>query len=175
MMDECRYCASERVVPVLDVRIEESPTAGNKYRTRCLGCERWLPMTSADTFETHLRPHILPKSADPEADDPTIPLEEWDRAERFQDALDRLEDYRDRDRPYALVDDVDQDDAGDVEADVDADGHVDGQPVAADGSGQIDDQADESINRFECPATGCDAENDGHPDECPECGAVYDW
>lgn len=155
MMDECRHCSSGRVVPVLDVRIEQSPTAGNKYRTRCLECGRWLPMCGADDYENHLHPHVLPKDADPQAEDPTVPLEEWDNSERFQEVLDRLEDYADRDRPYTVV--------------------------AADGGEQIEDvdddepADDEPENLFECPATGCDRVNEGYPDECPACGATYDW
>lgn len=152
MKDECRYCGSERTVPVLDVRMEGQPHGGNPYRTLCLGCSRWLTLASKQAFKNHLRPHVLPKDADPESDDCTIPLEDWDRSERFQELRERIENYRGRDRPYALV--------------TDGSGDVDDEDVQ-------DDVDEEPINRFDCPK--CDVEVTGKPDECPDCGAPYNW
>jgi hypothetical protein len=80
VIDPCRYCSSERVAAVIDKRIEASPTAGNKYRTRCLGCGRWLPCCSAADFQTADHQHVLPRDADPDAEDPTVPAEEFDGA-----------------------------------------------------------------------------------------------
>lgn len=150
-MDECRYCGSGRTVPVLDVRMEGQPHGGNPHRARCLGCQRWLPMASKDDFKNHLHPHVLPRDADPDRDDCTIPLEEWDRSERFEQVVERLNAYRERDRPYAVATDGGQERVDDQES---------------------DDQ-DEESNRFDCPACGVGVE--GYPDECPDCGARYDW
>lgn len=47
-----------------------------------------------------------------------------------------------------------------------------GQRAMTDGG---DDTVDEPENRFTCPSTGCEAEVEGKPDECPECGAGYNW
>lgn len=154
MKDECRYCGSERTVPVLDARMEGQPHGGNPYKWRCLGCSRWLPLATKEAFKQHHRPHVLPKDADPEADGCTIPLEDWDRPERFDEIRERIESYRGRKRPYALVTD-----GGDDTDEVDVD----------------DDQDDveESPNRFECPT--CGEEVTGYPDECPHCEAGYNW
>ena len=78
MIEPCQYCASERVAAVLDKRMEHSPTAGNKYRKRCLSCERWLPMCSAGDFQTAEHQHVLPRDADPDDDEPTVPADEFD-------------------------------------------------------------------------------------------------
>ena len=78
MIEPCQYCASERVAAVLDKRMEASPTAGNKYRQRCLSCERWLPMCSAADFQTAEHQHVLPRDTDAEEDDPTVPANEYD-------------------------------------------------------------------------------------------------
>jgi hypothetical protein len=78
VIDPCDECKSERVAAVVDKRIEAAPTPGNKYRTRCLNCERWLPMCSAADFQTADIQHVLPRDADPEADDPTVPADEYD-------------------------------------------------------------------------------------------------
>lgn len=78
MIEPCEYCASQRVAAVLDKRIEQSPRAGNKYRQRCLNCGRWLPCCSAADFQTADHQHVLPRDSDPEADDPTVPVEEFD-------------------------------------------------------------------------------------------------
>lgn len=31
------------------------------------------------------------------------------------------------------------------------------------------------VNTFECGATGCGETVEGYPDECPHCGAAYNW
>lgn len=85
VMDECRYCYAEAVVPVLDKRLHNSPTAGNPFRSRCMGCERWLPMTGKDAFKEHPDSMVLPADQDP--DDPDLVLfTEYD----YQDELDQL-------------------------------------------------------------------------------------
>jgi rRNA maturation protein Nop10 len=147
MKDECPHCGSGRTVPVLDVRMRGQPHGGNPYRARCLGCDRWLPMASKEDFKNHLHPHVLRKDADPDADDCTIPLEDWDRADDYQEVLKRLERYRDRERPYEIATD-------------------------GDGTDETEQQA-ERTNNFACPA--CDEERTGYPDRCPDCGATYNW
>ena len=77
MIDPCRYCQSEKVAAVLDKRIEKSPTAGNKYRQRCLECERWLPCCSAADFQTADHQHVLPADVDADDPDPTVPVAEF--------------------------------------------------------------------------------------------------
>lgn len=81
MIEPCQYCASERVAAVLDKRMEKSPTAGNKYRKRCLSCGRWLPMCSAADYQTAEHQHILPADADPDDDDPTVQAAEFNGAD----------------------------------------------------------------------------------------------
>lgn len=66
--ETCRYCNAADVVPVLDRRIEEGATAGNKYRRICLACHRWLPMCSKAYYATHPNPHFLPLDAEPVAE-----------------------------------------------------------------------------------------------------------
>lgn len=88
MTGSCRYCASERTVPVLYERMERANwKAGNKYRVFCQECERWLPCCSKEDWRTHDNPHVLPADSDP--DDPElIPAGETefadDLANRFQ-------------------------------------------------------------------------------------------
>ena len=110
-------------------------------------------MTSKDTFKSHLRPHVLPKDADPETEGSTIPLEDWDRSEQYQELVDRLKSYQERERIYGTVADAGEE--GDEE-------EVDDQPAN-----------DEETNRFECPA--CGQEVTGYPDDCPHCGHPYKW
>lgn len=150
MMGDCRYCGSGRVVPVLHARMLGQPHGGNPYRSRCLECSRWNPVISKDTFKNHLRPHVLEKDADPDAEGSTIPLEDWDESERYADVVERLENYADRDRPFELA------------------GATDGGQEADD----VDDQESDE-NRFECPT--CGGENTGKPDDCQHCGATYQW
>lgn len=163
MTEPCEYCASERVVPVLDKRIEKAPRAGNKYRTRCLGCWRWLPMTSKAAFKQHENSHILPADADPEKEDNLVALDDYD----YRDEIEELVEKQERQRA----------------ADVAADG---GKVLATDGGQDVpesetptveddDDEEQGERNRFECPATGCGATVDGRPEECPECEAPYNW
>ena len=147
MIEPCQYCASERVAAVLDKRIEKSPTAGNKYRKRCLACERWLPMCSAGDFQTAEHQHVLPADVDPDEDDPTVPAVE------FNGAVDGLSGATDAtaDTPEALTDG--------------------GEDVEPDGDG--DEEPD--VNTFDCP--GCGGHVEGYPDECPHdgCGVPYNW
>lgn len=77
-MENCKYCHSDRVVPVLDEGIEQRPPGGNKHRRRCLTCERWLPMCSAKAFRTHPDPHVLPVDGIE-----VIPLSASETAERY--------------------------------------------------------------------------------------------
>lgn len=153
MKDECNYCGSGRVVPVLDVRMEGQPHGGNPYRSRCLGCARWLPMASKSDFKNHLHPHVLTKESDPKGDSPTIPLEEWDYSARYEAVLERIESYADRDRPYSAA------------------AATDGGEARED----VDDQADDvdATNVFECP--NCSDQVTGYPDECPHCARGYTW
>lgn len=171
MIDECRYCHSKRVVPVLDKRIERSPKAGNKYRTRCLSCQRWLPMTSESAFKNHANPHVLPADADPDEDGSAIPLEEYDYQDEWEDLAEQAGVGG---GAVATDGGEDVEEAGDDRDDRDEDGDQDGSDDVEQGGDDVE-QEEEPDNRFKCPATGCSAVNDGYPDECPECGASYDW
>lgn len=147
MVEECRYCGSRRVRPVLVARMQGRPQGGNPFKDFCTSCDRWLAMTSRDRFKEHLHPLVLPRDGDESDPDDIIPLEDWDESERFEDVLARLENYRDRDQPG--VDD-------------------DAQVAVADGG-----EVEESINRFGCP--GCGEEVTGKPEQCPHCEAPYNW
>lgn len=147
MEDTCKYCHSTSAVPVLDKRIEKSPKPGNKYRSACLNCERWLPLASEAEFRGHPRPHVLPADAGSDEVDRLIPLEEYDYGDEWADLVQQETDQQ---AQQAIAD-------GGEEPDRD------------DGDG------DETINRFECPATGCTRTNEGKPASCPGCGAVYQW
>lgn len=159
MSDECRYCASERVAPVLDKRIEQAPTAGNKYRTRCLSCWRWLPMTSSDAWEDSQKRWVLPADADPDNDDNLVTSRDYGHPEAEEELAEKVG-----------AQGVDQ-------------YTEDGQAVATDGGEDDaeaapevdDDQADqaEPENEFSCPSCGHD--NTGFPNECVGCGAPYNW
>jgi len=170
VIDPCKYCSSTRVAVVLDKRIQASPTPGNKYRKRCLECSRWLPMASAAQFETAKFRHVLPRDADPEGEEPTVPAEEFDgqvrsaltpeqHAERRAEAADEVAEVL----ADGGTEGVEKPDDGEAEAaDDDQDDEDDG-----------DDQDDEE-HTFECPR--CHARNTGYPEECEGgCGAVYDW
>jgi len=152
--DECEYCGSERVAPVLDKRIEQSPTAGNKYRTRCLSCWRWLPMTSADAWKESQLSKVLPATADPEQPDNLVEPEEAPDG--------RLEELKEK----VASQGVDTHQGEEVAADG-------GQPEVEDV--EDDEQDEEEANTFDCPATDCGATHSGYPDECDECGAPYKW
>ena len=156
MMEECRYCDSERTVPVLD-RSAVGPHGGNPYRARCLDCRRWLPMTDKETFRKHLRPHVLPKGVDAQDDgEIVVPIENSEESGEWADVMERIENYRDRERPYATWDAA--------------------QQAVTDGGEEVDDDEGddvEEVNRFPCP--GCEETVEGRPDECPHCGAEYNW
>lgn len=175
MSDECRYCASERVAPVLDKRIEQAPTAGNKYRTRCLACWRWLPMTSSDAWENSQKRWVLPADADPDNDDNLVTSRDYGHPEAEEELAEKVG-------------------AQGVDQYVES-----GQAVATDGgettaeratTSMSDDQLDEAVdddlapdadldeqpepeNEFSCPSCGHD--DTGFPDECASCGAPYNW
>lgn len=147
MVGTCKYCGSANAVPILDKRIEGSPKPGNPWRSGCLDCERWLPLSNEETFREHPRPHVLPPDAGSDEIDAVVPLEEYDYSDEWADLVERVR-------------------AGDQEPD---------RALATDGGSDPDDDVDEAVNRFECPATGCGDPVEGKPDECPHCGASYDW
>lgn len=90
-LGECRYCASERVVPVLDKRLHNSPSAGNPFRSRCMGCERWLPMTTKAAFKQSPDAMVMPPDQDP--DDPAlVPFDEYDYADKLSDLAAKVDD-----------------------------------------------------------------------------------
>lgn len=150
MGDECRFCGSERVVPVLDKRIEQSPTAGNKYRTRCLTCWRWLPMTSGDHWKEHPNAKVLPADADPEENDNLVDAE---------DAEDgRLAELQEKVSNRGVSAERAVTDGGE-------------EPSVKEES----DDEQEDVNRFTCPAESCDNEMTGYPDKCGTCGTPYTW
>ena len=79
----CKNCASERVVPVLDKRIENRARAGNKFRTRCLHCGHWNPLASRADFvmsaaADEKEAYVLPADGDPEEVDSIVLVEEFD-------------------------------------------------------------------------------------------------
>ena len=79
----CNHCASERVVPVLDKRIESRGRAGNKFRTRCLHCGHWNPMCSRADFLMSVAndekdAYVLPADADPDEVDSIVLVEEFE-------------------------------------------------------------------------------------------------
>jgi hypothetical protein len=148
MRTTCKFPDCDgRTVPVLDAELRDAPHGGNPYRVRCLRCDRFLPSTSKDEFKNHDDPRVLPRGADRDDPDEMIPLLEWDRREEFRRLVDRLD--------RGGGDDVD-------------DGE--GEP----GDGMVDDVVGGvETNRFRCPA--CDGECTGYPDECPSCGAIFEW
>lgn len=159
MRTECEYCGADDVVPVIDKRIERRPTAGNKYRQRCLACWRWHPCCAAEDWETHDDARILPADADPDNEENLLTPEEWEREkaeeEREQKQNERLKEVKER---------------------------VGGGEVATDGAGDDQDHGDdvedsddevEETNEFDCPE--CGEHVTGFPDECPACGVPYRW
>ena len=79
----CNNCASERVVPVLDKRIENRARAGNKFRTRCLHCGHWNPLCSRADFLMSVAndekdAYVLPADADPEEVDAIVLVDDYD-------------------------------------------------------------------------------------------------
>lgn len=88
---DCRTCGSTRVVPVLDKRIERKPTGGgNKYRRYCRTCDSWQPCTSAETFESHPNPHVLPVDGEPDDPDTIVPLTDYDYGPEWEELADRV-------------------------------------------------------------------------------------
>lgn len=202
-MTKCRYCASGRIVPVLDKRIERSHRAGNKFRQLCKGCRRWLPMTSEEHFRNHHSPHVLPADASPDAEN-VIPLTEYEYDDELADLAAEVEERRNRQHiapdsssvePVAMTDggtdldgdDVDQEDEGaatisaaSTTATATAESAQSGSLESADAasaaeSSTVAPDAPTPQNRFECPATGCEASHVGYPEQCDECSQPYYW
>lgn len=155
MRETCKSCGSEETVPVLDVKLTRRPGGGNPYRARCLACSSRYGTAGKVDWANHSHPHVLPRTADPGAEHPTIPLSEYDDRDDLPDyvedagvVLDRAEELRDEGREFEVVDPVQEDDVD-------------------------EDPEPETVNRFDCP--GCGAEVEGKPDECPGCGAPYQW
>ena len=48
-------------------------------------------------------------------------------------------------------------------------------PEMSETDDETDAEEQPEENRFVCPADGCETENTGHPEHCPECGAAYRW
>lgn len=150
MRTTCKFHDCDgRTVPVLDAELRDAPHGGNPYRVRCLRCNRFLPSTSKSEFKNHDDPRVLPRGVDRDDPDEMIPLLEWDRADEFRRLVDRL------------------DRGGDV------DGGDDPEPddsMADDGGDVV---GGSETNRFRCPA--CDGDCTGYPNECPTCGAIFEW
>jgi phage FluMu protein Com len=176
-VDPCGFCSSTRVAVVIDKRIEASPTPGNKYRKRCLACDKWLTMASTAEFETSDYKHVLPRDADPDADDPTVPADEYDG--KVRSALTPEQHAQRRDDSTELVADGGTEDV--EQPDEDDEGHKgnsDTSPSTSESSETSEDRDDgddsDEEHTFECPR--CHAVNTGYPEECEGgCGAVYDW
>ena len=177
-VDPCGFCSSTRVAVVIDKRIEASPTPGNKYRKRCLACDKWLTMASTAEFETCEYKHVLPRDADPDAEDPTVPADEYDG--KVRSALTPEQHAQRRDDSTELVADGGTEDV--EQPDEDDEGHKgnsDTSPSTSEPSETSEDrdegdESDGEEHTFECPR--CHALNTGYPEECEGgCGAVYDW
>jgi predicted RNA-binding Zn-ribbon protein involved in translation (DUF1610 family) len=92
--ETCTSCGSGRLVPVLDVRLTQKPNGGNPYRVRCLECSTRFGLASKQDWKHHTDPHVLPLDADHEQDGSVIPLREWDRADEYDDIIDRAGNLR---------------------------------------------------------------------------------
>lgn len=80
----CRFCGSQRVVPVMFERMERARwQPGNPYRQFCLECERWLQMCARGAWMTHPDARVLPASQDA-SDALLVPAEQT----RFADELE---------------------------------------------------------------------------------------
>jgi len=81
---------------------------GNPYKEYCLECERFGPGTSREFFETHLRPHVLPKQLPVDDPESVIPIQEWDGCDCFEDVKERAIDLAEHDpeneRPFIATD-----------------------------------------------------------------------
>lgn len=83
---ECRYCASQRVIPVLFERMERAGwQPGNPFRQFCLECDRWLQMCSREAWERHPEARVLPATHSPDVP-LLIPVEDTDFADRVSSA-----------------------------------------------------------------------------------------
>lgn len=161
--NRCEHCDERAVVPVLDKNIDQSPLPGNKYRTCCIACGAFGPMTSERHWREHRRPHVLPKGRDADVG-AIIPLTEYDYAHEYRELIDRIR----------ATGDVDAD-PGDVREQA-----AKQRPEAtaiADG-GQSEPKSDEpdyhdESHRFDCPC--CGRELAGYPDDCTHCGATFGW
>lgn len=89
--EECPTCGNTAVKAVLDKRIELGDTkGGNKFRRRCMTCSAWLSMSSAEYFESHDDPFVLPLGGDPNGDfDELVPLDEFNEFICPDDGCDR--------------------------------------------------------------------------------------
>lgn len=65
-MSDCQYCESERVVPVMDKRMDGTVKrwGGNRFRGFCLVCRKFGAFTSREAWEDHPDARILPADAD---------------------------------------------------------------------------------------------------------------
>jgi len=79
------------------------PYGGNPYRAYCLECTKFGPGVSKDDFKNHLHPHVLPKDRDKTDSDSIIPLEEWDESQRYEQVVERIQAYEQRDRPFKVI------------------------------------------------------------------------
>lgn len=116
-------------------------------------------MTSEAAFRDHPNPHVLPVDADPDEAGNLVALSDYEYGPEWADLVAKQQ------RPNA----ADVAEAARAEA-ARTDGGASTVPDVVD---EGDDDAD--VNRFTCPAEGCEADVEGHPDECPDCGAPYQW
>lgn len=160
---ECRKCSANSVLAVLDKRIENKPTGGgNKYRRWCEACEAWNPMTSAEYYKNHPRPHVLPSDGDPEnAANDIIPLSEYDYNDEWQDIVEEHENRVTAARTATDGGGPNQEtEETETETEVSEESEIENQ---------------DETNEFVCPVEGCTENHTGYPDECQTCGAQYSW